>query len=76
MYTSFSKLPYDQILREWLSEFKSLPSTAHANYAKMIKEKLDVMESLNHAFNAYQEKALMPLIQPCCHQLFNFFRTK
>nr|XP_002129348.1 hyccin [Ciona intestinalis] len=75
MCTSFTKAQHEQVLKEWLSEFKSLPDTAIITYAKKVHEKDAVLVSFKFAVSAFQNDTLVELIQPATHQLFEFYRS-
>uniref|UniRef100_H2Z869 Hyccin n=1 Tax=Ciona savignyi TaxID=51511 RepID=H2Z869_CIOSA len=75
MVTSFSKCQHEQVLKDWLSEFKSLPETSLAAYAKLAHEKDAVLVSFKSAVNSFQNESLVELVQPASHQLFEFYRS-
>uniref|UniRef100_A0A6I8P6N6 Hyccin PI4KA lipid kinase complex subunit 1 n=1 Tax=Ornithorhynchus anatinus TaxID=9258 RepID=A0A6I8P6N6_ORNAN len=56
---------------EWLSEFKTLPETSVSNYANNLKDKNSLVPSL---YKVIQEPH-SELLEPVCHQLFEFYRS-
>ncbi|XP_039254786.2 hyccin-like [Styela clava] len=66
------------VIREWLTEYKGLAESSIPNYAKEISEKDDVLDALLHLFKVHPPhttKSMNNLIQPVCHQLFEFYRS-
>ncbi|XP_038617202.1 hyccin isoform X1 [Tachyglossus aculeatus] len=59
------------IVEEWLSEFKTLPETSVSNYANNLKDKNSLVPSL---YKVIQEPH-SELLEPVCHQLFEFYRS-
>ncbi|XP_049641139.1 hyccin isoform X4 [Suncus etruscus] len=58
-------------VEEWLSEFKTLPETCLPNYAKNLKDKSSLVASLYKVIQEPQSE----LLEPVCHQLFEFYRS-
>ncbi|XP_036423437.1 hyccin [Colossoma macropomum] len=65
-------LAMDQgVVEEWLSEFKTLPETAISSYASSLKEKGSLVPAL---YKVIREN-YSDLLEPVCHQLFEFYRS-
>ncbi|XP_066530599.1 hyccin isoform X2 [Hoplias malabaricus] len=65
-------LAMDQgVVEEWLSEFKTLPETAISSYASSLKEKASLVPAL---YKVIREN-YSDLLEPVCHQLFEFYRS-
>uniref|UniRef100_A0A3B5MTD1 Hyccin PI4KA lipid kinase complex subunit 1 n=1 Tax=Xiphophorus couchianus TaxID=32473 RepID=A0A3B5MTD1_9TELE len=65
-------LAMDQgVVEEWLSEFKTLPDSAIATYAASLKEKGSLIPAL---YKVIREN-YSDLLEPVCHQLFEFYRS-
>ncbi|XP_008330238.1 hyccin isoform X2 [Cynoglossus semilaevis] len=64
-------LAMDQgVVEEWLSEFKTLPDSAVSSYAASLKEKGSLVPAL---YKVIREN-YSDLLEPVCHQLFEFYR--
>uniref|UniRef100_A0A8C5W384 Hyccin PI4KA lipid kinase complex subunit 1 n=1 Tax=Microcebus murinus TaxID=30608 RepID=A0A8C5W384_MICMU len=59
------------VVEEWLSEFKTLPETSLRNYATNLKDKSSLVSSLYKVIQEPQSE----LLEPVCHQLFEFYRS-
>ncbi|XP_042540846.1 hyccin isoform X3 [Dipodomys spectabilis] len=59
------------IVEEWLSEYKTLPETSLQNYATNLKDKNSLVSSLYKVIQEPQSE----LLEPVCHQLFEFYRS-
>ncbi|XP_059411595.1 hyccin-like isoform X1 [Carassius carassius] len=59
------------VVEDWLSEFKTLPETAVSSYAASLKDK----GSLVHALYKVIRENYSDLLEPVCHQLFEFYRS-
>ncbi|XP_054914802.1 hyccin isoform X1 [Poeciliopsis prolifica] len=65
-------LAMDQgVVEEWLSEFKTLPDSAITTYAASLKEKGSLIPAL---YKVIREN-YSDLLEPVCHQLFEFYRS-
>ncbi|TNN85838.1 Hyccin [Liparis tanakae] len=65
-------LAMDQgVVEEWLSEFKTLPDSAVSNYAASLKDKCALVPAL---YKVIREN-YSDLLEPVCHQLFEFYRS-
>ncbi|XP_074543172.1 hyccin isoform X2 [Halichoeres trimaculatus] len=65
-------LAMDQgVVEEWLSEFKTLPDSAVSNYAASLKDKGALVPAL---YKVIREN-YSDLLEPVCHQLFEFYRS-
>lgn len=65
-------LAMDQgVVEEWLSEFKTLPDSAIATYAASLKDKGSLIPAL---YKVIREN-YSDLLEPVCHQLFEFYRS-
>ncbi|XP_041811440.1 hyccin isoform X1 [Chelmon rostratus] len=65
-------LAMDQgVVEEWLSEFKTLPDSAVSNYAASLKDKGCLVPAL---YKVIREN-YSDLLEPVCHQLFEFYRS-
>ncbi|XP_041759471.1 hyccin isoform X4 [Coregonus clupeaformis] len=65
-------LAMDQgVVEEWLSEFKTLPDSAVSSYAASLKEKGSLVPAL---YKVIREN-YSDLLEPVCHQLFEFYRS-
>nr|XP_057902330.1 hyccin isoform X1 [Doryrhamphus excisus]XP_057902331.1 hyccin isoform X1 [Doryrhamphus excisus] len=65
-------LAMDQgVVEEWLSEYKTLPDSAVSAYATSLKDKGALVPALYKVIREnYSE-----LLEPVCHQLFEFYRS-
>ncbi|XP_060638083.2 hyccin isoform X1 [Anolis sagrei] len=59
------------IVEEWLSEFKTVPEASIPSYAKNLKDKISLVSSLYKVIQDPQSE----LLEPVCHQLFEFYRS-
>ncbi|XP_042632129.1 hyccin [Cyprinus carpio] len=59
------------VVEEWLSEFKTLPETAVSSYASSLKDKGSLVPAL---YKVIREN-YSDLLEPVCHQLFEFYRS-
>ncbi|XP_073189838.1 hyccin isoform X3 [Lepidochelys kempii] len=59
------------VVEEWLSEFKTLPEASISNYATNLKDKSSLVSSLYKVIREPQSE----LLEPVCHQLFEFYRS-
>ncbi|XP_078519692.1 hyccin isoform X5 [Lissotriton helveticus] len=59
------------VVEEWLSEFKTLPEASIGNYASSLKEKSALVSALYRVIQEPQSE----LLEPVCHQLFEFYRS-
>ncbi|KAM9737156.1 hyccin isoform 1-T4 [Menidia menidia] len=65
-------LAMDQgVVEEWLSEFKTLPDSAISTYAASLKDKGALVPAL---YKVIREN-YSDLLEPVCHQLFEFYRS-
>ncbi|XP_027031542.1 hyccin [Tachysurus fulvidraco] len=65
-------LAMDQgVVEEWLSEYKTIPETAISSYAASLKEKASLVPAL---YKVIREN-YSDLLEPVCHQLFEFYRS-
>lgn len=65
-------LAMDQgVVEEWLSEFKTLPDSAVSSYAASLKDKGALVPAL---YKVIREN-YTDLLEPVCHQLFEFYRS-
>ncbi|XP_076005960.1 hyccin-like [Genypterus blacodes] len=65
-------LAMDQgVVEEWLSEFKTLPDSAVSNYAASLRDKGSLVPAL---YKVIREN-YSDLLEPVCHQLFEFYRS-
>ena len=65
---------HEQIIREWLTEFKSLPKSSLDEYANNVKKKSNLIKSFHVILTSSNNSVFADLIQPVCHQLFEFYR--
>lgn len=59
------------VVEEWLSEFKTLPDSAVSSYAASLKDKGALVPAL---YKVIREN-YTDLLEPVCHQLFEFYRS-
>ncbi|XP_020380892.2 hyccin isoform X1 [Rhincodon typus] len=59
------------VVEEWLSEFKTLPETSISSYASSLKGKSSLVSELYTVICEPHSE----LLEPVCHQLFEFYRT-
>ncbi|GCC17976.1 hypothetical protein chiPu_0017753 [Chiloscyllium punctatum] len=59
------------VVEEWLSEFKTLPETSISSYASSLKGKSTLVSEL---YTVICEPHC-ELLEPVCHQLFEFYRS-
>ncbi|XP_064205109.1 hyccin isoform X2 [Anguilla rostrata] len=59
------------VVGEWLAEFKTLPEAAVSGYAASLKEKTSLVPAL---YKVIREN-YSDLLEPVCHQLFEFYRS-
>ncbi|CAL9691362.1 unnamed protein product [Knipowitschia caucasica] len=65
-------LAMDQgVVEEWLSEYKTLPDSAVSSYAAALKDKVSLIPAL---YKVIREN-YSDLLEPVCHQLFEFYRS-
>nr|XP_054600624.1 hyccin isoform X2 [Nothobranchius furzeri] len=65
-------LAMDQgVVEEWLSEFKTLPDSAVVTYAASLGDKGSLIPAL---YKVIREN-YSDLLEPVCHQLFEFYRS-
>uniref|UniRef100_A0A665TUR5 Family with sequence similarity 126 member A n=1 Tax=Echeneis naucrates TaxID=173247 RepID=A0A665TUR5_ECHNA len=65
-------LAMDQgVVEDWLSEFKTLPDSAVFSYATSLKDKGALVPAL---YKVIREN-YSDLLEPVCHQLFEFYRS-
>ncbi|KAG8573178.1 hypothetical protein GDO81_012317 [Engystomops pustulosus] len=60
------------VVEEWLSEFKTLPEASITSYAAGLKEKTSLVSALYEVIQEHQSE----LLEPVCHQFFEFYRSK
>uniref|UniRef100_F7EHM0 Family with sequence similarity 126 member A n=1 Tax=Xenopus tropicalis TaxID=8364 RepID=F7EHM0_XENTR len=60
------------VVEEWLSEFKTLPEASISSYASGLKNKISLVSALYEVIQKPQSE----LLEPVCHQLFEFYRSK
>ncbi|XP_053570115.1 hyccin isoform X2 [Bombina bombina] len=60
------------VVEEWLSEFKTLPEASISSYSANLKEKTSVVSALYEVIKEPQSE----LLEPVCHQLFEFYRSR
>ncbi|CAJ0966208.1 unnamed protein product [Ranitomeya imitator] len=60
------------VVEEWLSEFKILPEASITSYAVTLKQKTTLVSALYEVIQEPQSE----LLEPVCHQLFEFYRSK
>ncbi|XP_067864963.1 hyccin isoform X3 [Heterodontus francisci] len=59
------------VVEEWLSEFKTLPETSISSYASSLKRKSTLVSELYTVICEPHGE----LLEPVCHQLFEFYRN-
>lgn len=65
-------LAMDQgVVEEWLSEYKTLPDSAVSSFAASLKDKGALVPAL---YKVIREN-YSDLLEPVCHQLFEFYRS-
>ncbi|XP_072303711.1 hyccin isoform X1 [Eucyclogobius newberryi] len=65
-------LAMDQgVVEEWLSEYKTLPDNAVSSFAASLKDKGTLVPAL---YKVIREN-YSDLLEPVCHQLFEFYRS-
>ncbi|XP_040289604.1 hyccin isoform X1 [Bufo bufo] len=60
------------VVDEWLSEYKTQPEASITSYAASLKEKTTLVSALYEVIKEPQSE----LLEPVCHQLFEFYRSK
>ncbi|XP_053322575.1 hyccin isoform X2 [Spea bombifrons] len=60
------------VVEEWLSEYKMLPEASLASYASNLKEKSTLVSAIYEVIQEPQSE----LLEPVCHQLFEFYRSR
>ncbi|XP_030057643.1 LOW QUALITY PROTEIN: hyccin [Microcaecilia unicolor] len=58
-------------VQEWLSEFKTLPEASISSYALNLTDKGSLVSALYKVIQEPQSE----LLEPVCHQLFEFYRS-
>nr|XP_033786774.1 hyccin isoform X2 [Geotrypetes seraphini] len=58
-------------VQEWLSEFKTLPEASISSYALSLMDKGSLVSALYKVIQEPQSE----LLEPICHQLFEFYRS-
>ena len=66
-----------RVIREWLVEYKSLPSSSSDEYSANIMNKESEIYAIHLAFSSSStnDLELLELVQSVCHQLFEFYRS-
>ncbi|XP_051871349.1 hyccin isoform X3 [Pristis pectinata] len=59
------------VVEEWLSEFKTIPETSISSYASSLKCKSTLVSELYTVISESHSE----LLEPVCHQLFEFYRS-
>ncbi|XP_072561457.1 hyccin isoform X3 [Paramormyrops kingsleyae] len=59
------------VVEEWLSEFKTLPESGVSNYAVSLKVKAALIPAIYRVIRENDSD----LLEPVCHQLFEFYRS-
>ncbi|XP_048772440.2 hyccin-like isoform X2 [Ostrea edulis] len=60
-------------VREWLSEFKSLPDSEIHTYASTVRQNEELTSNLYCLFDRLPH---VEVLDPVCHQLFEFYRSR
>ncbi|XP_059800906.1 hyccin isoform X2 [Hypanus sabinus] len=60
-----------RVVEEWLSEFKMLPETSICSYASSLNCKSTLVSELYTVISESRSE----LLEPVCHQLFEFYRS-
>ncbi|XP_062925475.1 hyccin isoform X4 [Mobula hypostoma] len=60
-----------RVVEEWLSEFKMLPETSICSYASSLNCKSTLVSKLYAVISESRNE----LLEPVCHQLFEFYRS-
>lgn len=61
-----------KVIREWLAEYKVLSKEELHSYAASIRHNGELISSLNSLF---EEQPNPEILDPVCHQLFEFYRS-
>uniref|UniRef100_S4R4G7 Family with sequence similarity 126 member B n=1 Tax=Petromyzon marinus TaxID=7757 RepID=S4R4G7_PETMA len=59
------------VVEDWLSEFKALPESSISSYAVTVHQKTALVSALYKVIGALNSE----LLEPVCHQLFEFVRS-
>lgn len=62
----------DALVKEWLSEYKSLRDEEVHSYASTVRHNDDLTEAL---YTTLHKENRQEIIDPVCHQLFEFYRS-
>lgn len=63
----------EQVVREWLAEYKSLSSQELHSFASTILENHELIQAI---FSVIEDKARQyEILEPVCNQLFSFYRS-
>ena len=73
--TSDASFSFVQILRDFLTEYKSLPKSSLSKYASTIMDKQNVIDAFHEALNTDHYADVLELVQPVFHQLFEFYQN-
>ena len=70
-----SKPKFEQVIRDWLTEYKSLSNVSLNEYASKIMEKENVVNAFHEMLFSTHPSTVLELVQSGCHQLFEFYRS-
>lgn len=62
-----------KVVKEWLSEYKGLSKEEIHSYAASVRHNGELVSSLNSLF---EENSDSEILDPVCHQLFEFYRSE
>ncbi|XP_062574728.1 hyccin-like [Saccostrea cucullata] len=62
-----------RVVREWLTEFKSLPDNEIHTYASTVRQNEELTTNLYCVLESLPQAQVL---DPICHQLFEFYRSK
>lgn len=62
-----------KVIREWLAEYKALSDSEVHTYANTLRHNDELVTSL---YEVLEQRPGVEILDPICHQLFEFFRSK
>ncbi|XP_046563578.1 protein FAM126B-like [Haliotis rubra] len=63
----------DRVVKDWLSEYKGLSREEVRSFASTIRQNEELVQSL---YKLFESKPSVEHLDPVCHQLFEFYRSK
>jgi len=61
-----------KVIRDWLAEYKALPENEINTYANSLRQQEELITGL---YELLEDELVQEVVDPVCHQLFEFYRT-